>query len=255
MSSVYSTSLDSFVDPTATSKLNSPAHSTQHININDAVEKIEAKVGADSSAVTTSHDYKLSGVTGTDKAVSKTGTETLTTKTLTAPVITNPTITGTDSGAETLVTKTLTTPVIASFYQDAGLTKLMTAPDTASDTLTTLAATQTLTNKRITKRIGTEASSATSTPTADSVDQWNVTALAAADTFAAPSGTPTNGQTLIVRIKDNGTAQTLGFNAIYRFSTDLPKPTTTVLGKTIYLGFVYNAADSKWDCLCRLDNF
>jgi len=28
-----------------------------------------AKIGADSSAVTSSHDYKLSGVTGTDKAV------------------------------------------------------------------------------------------------------------------------------------------------------------------------------------------
>lgn len=67
----------------------------------------------------------------------------------------------------------------------------------------TISSTSTLTNKRITTRIGTEASSATSTPTADTVDQWNVTALAVADTFAAPTGTPTDGQTLIIRIKDN----------------------------------------------------
>lgn len=60
-------------------------HVTTHQNIQDAIEAIEAKVGADSSAVTTSHDYKLSEVT--DKAAGKTATQTLTNKTLTSPVI------------------------------------------------------------------------------------------------------------------------------------------------------------------------
>lgn len=59
-------------------------HVTAHQNIQDAIEAIEAKVGADSSAVTTSHDYKLGEVTSTDKAVGKTATQTLTNKTLTA---------------------------------------------------------------------------------------------------------------------------------------------------------------------------
>lgn len=57
-------------------------HVTAHQNIQDAIEAIEAKVGADSSAVTTSHDYKLSEVTGSDKAVGKTATQTLENKTL-----------------------------------------------------------------------------------------------------------------------------------------------------------------------------
>lgn len=48
---------------------------------------------------------------------------------------------------DTLTNKTLTTPVIASMYQDAGKTKLLTVPDTASDTLAAIAAAQTLTNK------------------------------------------------------------------------------------------------------------
>jgi hypothetical protein len=102
MSSNFDTSLDSFTDPAATSKLNSPAHSQQHINLNDAVEKIEAKVGVTGSAVTTTHDYKLSGVTGTDKAVSKTGTEVLTNKTLsTGTVITEATMTlGSDADGD-----------------------------------------------------------------------------------------------------------------------------------------------------------
>jgi anti-sigma-K factor RskA len=51
---------------------------------------------------------------------------------------------------QTLTLKTLTTPIIASLYQDAGKTKLMTVPNTASDTLAALAATQTFTNKTLT---------------------------------------------------------------------------------------------------------
>lgn len=116
-------------------------------------------------------------------------------------------------------------------------------------------ATQTLTNKRITSRIGTTASSATPTPNADTDDQYNVTALATNATFGIPSGTPIDGQNLVIRVKDNGTARTLAFNAIYRFSTDLAAPTTTILSKTIYLGFKYNGADTKWDCLAILNNF
>lgn len=115
--------------------------------------------------------------------------------------------------------------------------------------------TQTLTNKRITKRVGTVADAATITPTADDSDVYTVTALAQAATIAAPSGTPTNGQGLILRILDNGTARALTFNAIYRFSTDLPAPTTTVLSKTLYMGFIYNSAATKWDCVASLNNF
>ncbi len=120
----FPTSIDSLSNPVGTDKVANatPAlkHATQHANANDAIEALEAKVGADGSAVTTSHDYKLSEVITTDKAVGKTATQTLTNKTLTSPSITNKTSTGTDNGTETLVNKTLTsptltTPTIASF--------------------------------------------------------------------------------------------------------------------------------------------
>lgn len=114
--------------------------------------------------------------------------------------------------------------------------------------------TATLTNKRVTPRIGTEASSATSTPTGDSVDHWTITALAAADAIAAPTGTPTDGQKLVIRIKDNGTARALTWNAIYRAGTDVTLPATTVLSKTLYCAFMYNSADTKWDLLAVVDN-
>ena len=102
MSTNYPTSLDTLTNPTALDKENVVSHSSQHTNINDAMEAVQAKVGINSSAVTTSHDYKLSEVTSTDKAVSKTATQTLTNKTLTAPIITGATATTTTVNGVTL---------------------------------------------------------------------------------------------------------------------------------------------------------
>jgi len=105
--------------------------------------------------------------------------------------------------------------------------------------------TTTWTNKRITKRAGTLATG-TPAPLGDTQDIYTVTALAANVTVSAPTGTPTNGQEIIIRILDNGTARTLTWNAIYR-SMGVVLPTTTVASKTMYCWFIYNTADSKWD--------
>jgi len=95
----------------------------------------------------------------------------------------------------------------------------------------------------------TIASSATPTPAiASRRTDYAITALAEAATFGAPTGSPINGYSLLIRIKDNATARALGWNAIYRIiGTTLP--TTTVISKTLYLGFIYNSTDTKWDCL------
>jgi hypothetical protein len=82
-----------------------------------------------------------------------------------------------------------------------------------------------------------------------------VAALGTGTTIAAPTGTPTQGQKLIVRIKDNGTARALAWNAIFRASTDLALPLITVVNKTMYLGFIYNSTDTKWDFVAYLNNF
>jgi hypothetical protein len=158
------------------------------------------------------------------------------------------------AGAQTATgAKTFTTGLLKAVDITSGA-GVSTLP-TSSDTLVGRATTDTLTNKRITKRVTTDTTSATPTPAGDTSDMYTVTALGEAATFGAPTGTPTNGQTLVIRIEDDGTARALDFNAIYRFSTDLTKPTTTVLGKVLYLGFMYNSTDSKWDCLAKLNNF
>jgi hypothetical protein len=59
MATNFPTSLDALTNPIATDKLNNPSHATQHANSNDAIEALQAKVGVNSSAVTTSLDYKV----------------------------------------------------------------------------------------------------------------------------------------------------------------------------------------------------
>ncbi len=93
------------------------------------------------------------------------------------------------------------------------------------------------------------ASSATVTPTfAD--DQVNITAQAAALNLANPTGTAVDGWGIAIRIKDNGTARAIAYNggsgSQYR-AIGVTLPTTTVISKTLYLGMVFNNADTKWD--------
>ena len=167
----------------------------------------------------------------------------------------SPTFTGTVVLPSTTSIGTITSTELG--YVDGVTSSIQTQLDSKapSSTAATLTGTETLTNKRITKRVTSTASSATPTPNSDTTDVYLVTALSQTATFGAPTGTPTQGQQLIIRIKDNATARTLAWNAIYRASSDLALPTTTIVSKTVYLGFMYNSTDSKWDLLSRLNNF
>lgn len=68
-------SLDNFTNPTPANLLSTPAvlHSTQHANINDAVEALEAKVGINSSLVTSSLDYLCRDASGSRSGFVNTG--------------------------------------------------------------------------------------------------------------------------------------------------------------------------------------
>jgi hypothetical protein len=75
-----------------------------------------------------------------------------------------------------------------------------------------------------------------------------LTTLSSALLIAAPTGDPSALSNLTIRLKDNGTARAITYNAIYR-AIGVTLPSTTTLGKTMYLEFKYNATDTKWDCL------
>lgn len=93
----------------------------------------------------------------------------------------------------------------------------------------------------------TAASTATLTPAA-TAHQYNLTAQAVALTIGAPTGSPSDGQSLMIRIKDDGTARAITWDVIFR-TVGVTLPTTTVVGKTLYVGCKWNLADSKWDVL------
>lgn len=108
------------------------------------------------------------------------------------------------------------------------------------------------------RRITSQATNSAPAPDASLCEMYVLNALATAATFAAPlqtAGAPLEGQTLLIRVEDNGTARALAWHVIYRASSDLPLPTLTVAGKVLYVGFVYNAVDAKWDLLSVLNNF
>lgn len=101
---------------------------------------------------------------------------------------------------------------------------------------------------RLRTGVGSITSAATITPPSDTVNQYNVTALATPATIAAPSGTPVDGQKLIIRITAGGTSQVLSWNSVYRpIGTVLPASITFL--KTIYVGCIWNSADLKWDVI------
>lgn len=125
---------------------------------------------------------------------------------------------------------------------------VITFPSTTS-TLATIAGTETLTKKRINPRLVTATSYTTDTGTSLDVstcDQFEITAQAGDLKFNNPSGTPLGGQKLVIRIKDNGSARALTYDTYFR-AVGVELPATTVISKTLYMGFIYNATDTKWD--------
>lgn len=111
-----------------------------------------------------------------------------------------------------------------------------------------ISSTNTLTNKRITPRVGTVASSATPTINTDNVDIFTITALAVNITSMTTnlSGTPTDGQELIISIVGTAT-RTIAWGASYEDGGQA-LPVTTVGTQRLTVRLIWNAATSKWRC-------
>lgn len=112
-----------------------------------------------------------------------------------------------------------------------------------------ISSTSTLTNKRITKRVTTETSSATPTINTDNTDIHKITALAVNITSMTTNltGTPTDGQMLMIQITGTG-ARTITWGASFESST-VTLPSTTVTTARLDIGFIWNTVTSKWRCI------
>jgi hypothetical protein len=105
-----------------------------------------------------------------------------------------------------------------------------------------------------TRTVAASGTSGTLTPNSDTTDVYKAEGLTGAITIAVPSGTPVDGQKLMIRLEDNGTARAItwttsagGFRAI-----GITLPTTTVATKITYVGCTYNATDSFWDAVATV---
>lgn len=129
--------------------------------------------------------------------------------------------------------------------------QVLTASSGAAATWTTPAGTSS-TAKRVV--LGTDG--ATVTPNSATTDIFRVI-IAGNRTFAVPSGTPVDGQQMVLEITQDGTGGRTGtFATGYGFSTDIPAPTlSTAAGATDIIGIQYNAASSKWRVLGIVKGF
>lgn len=106
-------------------------------------------------------------------------------------------------------------------------------------------------------RATTVAYAATVTPNADTTDVLNIGALTGNLTLAAPTGTPRDGQTLMLRLQQDGTgSRTITYNAAFAFGTDVTAALdpSTASAKWTRL-FAWNASDSKWRALAIARGF
>lgn len=127
----------------------------------------------------------------------------------------------------------------------SGVPSFVTAP---SGVLVGTTDAQVLTAKRVVPRLLSQATASSVTANLTSYDQIEFTALAEDCSIEEPTGSPVNGERLLYIFKDNATARTLTWNAVFRDLFDL-LPTTTTISKTTYVLCRYNEAALKWDVL------
>jgi hypothetical protein len=118
---------------------------------------------------------------------------------------------------------------------------------TGADTFVFAAHAQTLTNKSITRRVVTTTDDSTAVIDLAVTDIYELSAVANATTFST-TGSPVDGQHIIIRFKDAGVAKGLTWDAIF-VAIGVTLPTTTVAGKWHYVAAEYNTAATKFHVL------
>lgn len=116
-----------------------------------------------------------------------------------------------------------------------------------------ISSTNTLTNKRITKRVLSAAAYTTDTGSSlngDTQDMFIVTAQTGALKFNNPSGTPTDGQTLVISVASSTTsARALTWDTAFGSTTVSLPSTTAATTATLTIGFIWSASKSLWQCV------
>ncbi len=104
---------------------------------------------------------------------------------------------------------------------------------------------------RITRRLVVVTQSATPSINTDTMDIASITGLAQAITSMTSglTGTPNNGDMLMIQITDNGTARGITWGASFASTTVYTLPSTTVASTLLRVLLQYNSATGHWECI------
>jgi len=175
------------------------------------------------------------------------------------------------ANSPTLVTPALGTPASGTLTNCTGL-PVSTGVSGLASGVATFLATPTSANlaAALTDEVGTGAlqfgdqSSVVSvltdgaTPALDASLGTIFTLSAAGDRTIAVPTNAANGKRITIRHTASGADRTLSLNSGaggFRFGTDITSLTTTVSGKTDYIGCIYNSTASKWDVVAVIKGF
>lgn len=100
--------------------------------------------------------------------------------------------------------------------------------------------------------VTTITSSATPSFSSDTTDLLDITALVDDISSVTDTGSPANGQKLLVRIY-GAAGHTIAWGSGFISSGVATLLAATTAGKTHHVGFVYDGAASKWVCLASDD--
>ena len=220
-----------------------------------ALTSLGAYPAANPSGYTTNTGTVTSvGGTGTVNGISLSGTVTSSG---------NLTLGGTLSGVNLTSQVTGTLPVANGGTGATTLTGIVKGNGTGAFTTVTAPSgaivgttdTQTLSGKRINPRVvAASGTSGNLTIAGDTTDVYKAEGLTGAITLLAPSGSPVDGQKLMIRLEDNGTARAITWTATsgaFR-EVGITLPITTTATKVTYVGCVYNSTDSFWDAVATV---
>jgi len=118
----FPTSLDTITNPTSGDGLDSPSHAGQHTDANDILEALEAKVGVDSSAVASSHDYKIKALEDGRLNLDQTTPQTITAGQPIQDILTASELVATDASKKLSSLPVATYPSLAELAYGKGVT-------------------------------------------------------------------------------------------------------------------------------------
>lgn len=229
----YPSSFDALTNPGAGSSVVTLSHATQHTNVNNAVEAIEAVVGT-TAGTNVLKDFSAGQFPA---RVNAGGTIV---QTLTGGTITTSTIRNTTIGSSAFNTGTLNAPSIGTPTITAGTVLIEGTVVPLSFGAAIAPTVVTLTDPN---------DGGTVTPNAQAGQVFSmVIGTAGTRTIANPANATTDGQVLIFRIKQNaGVTGTIGWGAGYKWNLGSAGTLGTVASVWNYYGFRVNMTGTTYD--------